>query len=764
VTATGLNHVLPRLRVSTRRISDNSFGPGEIPVPNRVSAWLHGSGGMVGWGSAVSFTPAGAARFVEADEWWREICARAEVEDRVGSARSGLVAFASFAFADHPGRSVLVVPETVLGRDEDGSWVTTVRRDGVPPAMRAAEPVRQPGRVRFTDASVSAHRYREVVRAAVRRIEAGEVDKVVLARDQLAVAETDIDPRHLLRRLAAANPGCWTFCVDGLLGSTPEMLLRRTGDQVFSRVLAGTAFPGRRWPDGVPPGLSDSAKDRAEHEYAVRSVLGGLEPFTGELAAGDPAVLRLPTLVHLATDVRGVLTPDAPGLLSILDSLHPSAAVGGAPTAAALDLIARLEPLERGRYAGPVGWINSAGDGEFGIALRCGQLDGPRVRMFAGCGVVADSDPDTEAAEAGAKFRALSDALLAEQPEEPDEGTTMTATTHTATHFPHLVDDLARVRQVLAATVRVGDQRINEPCANLVRNNGRLFRPTLVLTSAYPFAPPGAASERVITAAAIVELLHVATLYHDDLCDAAQTRRGRPTVNALYGDTVALLCGDHLLACCVELLAGLGSEAVLLFAETLKGLCNGQFLETVDLGDLERGEAGYFESIAGKTAKLMSASAALGAMQAGAAPREQKVMASYGHHLGVAFQIWDDLLDLWSAVDTGKPRFGDLRNGVYTLPVIHGLRERPEIADLLRARPLTDEHCRRILALLDEAGARESSLAAAREHVGAALGSLAELGDDLVAEVAPRLLGVARELMPEVEQLLAAVLGEDGGR
>jgi len=336
--------------------------------------------------------------------------------------------------------------------------------------------------------------------------------------------------------------------------------------------------------------------------------------------------------------------------------------------------------------------------------------------------------------------------------------------TATATHFPYLAGDLARVRTLLAATVRVGERRINEPCGNLVRNHGRLFRPTLVLTSAYPFAPDGPASEQVVTAAAVTELLHVATLYHDDLCDQADTRRGLPTVNALYGDTIALLCGDHLLASCVELLADLRPGGVSLFAETLKALCNGQFLETVDLGDLTRGEEAYFEAIGGKTAKLMSASAELGAMQAGAGAQEQKVMASYGHHLGVAFQIWDDLLDLWSAIDTGKPRFGDLRNGVYTLPVIYGLRDRPaELGELLTSRPLTDEHCREILSLLDATGARQRSLAAAREHIGAALGSLAELGD-LAAEVSPRLLGVARELMPEVEHLLAAVLTEDGGR
>ena len=345
------------------------------------------------------------------------MCATAEVD---GAGR-GLVAFASFAFADRPGTSCVVVPETILSRSPEGAWLTTVRSEGRPAAVQPVERVHTPGRVRFADDTVPAYRYRELVRAAVRRIAGGDVEKVVLARDRLAVAERDIDPRYLLRRLASANPGCWTFCVRGLVGSTPEMLLRRTGGRIFSRVLAGTGFPGR-WPAGTGAELSESSKDRSEHEYAVRSVLSGLAPFARRLAAPErPAVLDLSAVTHLATDVHGELTADAPTLLAMVGALHPSAAVGGVPTAAALDLISRLEPRDRGRYAGPVGWFDAAGDGEFGIALRCGQLAGPRVRLFAGCGVVAHSDPDTEVAEAGAKLRTFS-AALSEEAETQSRG------------------------------------------------------------------------------------------------------------------------------------------------------------------------------------------------------------------------------------------------------------------------------------------------------------------------------------------------------
>jgi menaquinone-specific isochorismate synthase len=771
---TGQN--VPRLRVRTRFVDRISTLCGELPTPRGVSAWLRGTDGIVGWGEAVCCAPGGADRFARAQQWWQQVCARAKIEDEVGLPGSGLVAFVSFAFADDPGDSWVTVPETIFGRSGDRCWCTTVEALPGPtvtrPAPRAPRP---PGPVRFADGDVSPSRYRAAVATAVRRIRDGQAEKIVLARDLLAEAEHDIDPRHLLTGLAAADPACWAFCVGGLVGATPELLLRKQGAVVESTVLAGTSFPGRyRTGDTRWTGLSDSAKDRAEHGYAVRSVLDGLAPVTVELsAAAEPALLRLATLEHLATDVRGRLRAGAPGFLSLVGALHPTAAVGGMPRDAALRQIAALEPMDRGRYAGPVGWINAEGDGEVGIALRCGQLDGRRLRLFAGCGVVAASDPDVEAIEAEAKFGVLRAALTRDGPgpdtaapvttpagrRGPDErGTAMPF--DDATDFPHLHADLERVRALIDAQISVTDQRIHEPCGHLIRRGGRLFRPTLVLTSAYPFAPEGPAGDDVIRAAAIVEMLHVATLYHDDLCDDATERRGVPTVNAVYGDAVALLCGDYLLAVCTELLSTMGKDAIALYAETLKGLCKGQFLETVEIGDAGRTVSAYFESIAGKTAKLMSSSAAFGALQAGATPEQCKTMASYGHHLGVAFQIWDDLLDLWSAVDTGKPRFSDLRNGVYTLPVIYGIAARPaELGALLGEQPLSDQACTEILALLETGGARDRCLADARSHLTAALSAIGELGE-LAGEFLPQLVSVAKELMPEVDQLLTAVLAQ----
>nr|MCU0266002.1 isochorismate synthase [Actinomycetes bacterium] len=258
--------------------------------------------------------------------------------------------------------------------------------------------------------------WQAAVAEAIRRIGRGEIDKVVLARDLVATAEEPVDVRYLLQRLAAGYPACWTFSVDGLVGATPELLVRRDGDRVTSRVLAGTV---RRRGDDVADGrlaaaLLGSDKDLEEHEYAVHSVAEALAAHCTDLDVPDrPHVLALANVQHLATDVRGWLADRAP-VLALAASLHPTAAVCGTPTERALAVIRELEGMDRRRYAGPVGWLDAQGDGEFGIALRCAEVDGDRLRLFAGCGIVAGSDPEAETAEAQAKFAAVRDALEAD--------------------------------------------------------------------------------------------------------------------------------------------------------------------------------------------------------------------------------------------------------------------------------------------------------------------------------------------------------------
>jgi menaquinone-specific isochorismate synthase len=386
-----------------------------LPSEQGALSWVQHGEGLVGWGEAARFEPSGADRFAAAATWWREFSAEIDVSDEVGLPGTGPVAFVSMAFADDPGDSVVVVPEVVVGRRDGVTWVTEITGRWTANGVQPVRPVRTPSTVRYAGGELSVTSFCEVVERAVTRLRSGELDKVVLAHDLIASipdADGPIDPRYLLHGLANRYPECWVFAVDGLVGATPELLLRRTGDAVFARVLAGTVWPTEGMDsDELAASLLASAKNQVEHRYAIESLARTMRPFCTDVTVPDgPEVLRLRNVSHLATDLHGRLAKDV-SLLTLAGAAHPTAAVGGTPTKEAVALIAELERMDRGRYAGPVGWIDGAGDGEFGIALRCGQIDGNNVRLFAGCGIVADSDPDTEVVEAHAKFVPMRDAL-----------------------------------------------------------------------------------------------------------------------------------------------------------------------------------------------------------------------------------------------------------------------------------------------------------------------------------------------------------------
>ena len=203
------------------------------------------------------------------------------------------------------------------------------------------------------------------------------MSKVVLARDLVGSVPAGSDLRRLVRALASGYPDCWTYAVDGIIGASPETLVTVSGGTVTARVLAGTAPRGADADADTAASLAlaTSAKDQDEHLYAVQSVLASLRPHTSALAASEqPFTLKLPNVFHLATDVEGELSGGA-SALDLVAALHPTAAVAGTPTDAALEVIRRLEPFDRGRYAGPVGWVDANGDGEWAIALRCAQFD-----------------------------------------------------------------------------------------------------------------------------------------------------------------------------------------------------------------------------------------------------------------------------------------------------------------------------------------------------------------------------------------------------
>ncbi|HWC80913.1 MAG TPA: isochorismate synthase [Pseudonocardiaceae bacterium] len=408
----------PRAYSRTHGVDTATDLLGLLPTGEDALAWVREGEGVVGWGEVARFEPKGPGRFAEAAEWWRDFVAQLDVTDEVELPGTGPLAFVSMAFADEPGHSVLIVPEVVVGRRDGRTWITEIGTDGGPGAgLHAVKPVEVPSGVRYEEGQLSVPAYREAVAKAVTRLRAsdGNLGKVVLAHDLVATVPPEqgpIDVRYLLHALAARHPNCWTFSVDGLVGATPELLLRRTGSGVSARVLAGTVWPHDDVdPETLAADLLSSAKNKSEHRYAVESLAGSLRPFCAALSVPDePVVLRLRNVLHLATDVRGTLTEDV-SLLTLAEAAHPTAAVGGTPREAAVALIAELEGMDRGRYAGPVGWVDGSGDGEFGIALRCAQVSDNTVRMFAGCGIVADSDPDSEVVEANAKLVPMREAM-----------------------------------------------------------------------------------------------------------------------------------------------------------------------------------------------------------------------------------------------------------------------------------------------------------------------------------------------------------------
>jgi len=381
-----------------------------LPDHEGALAWVHGEEGLVGWGEVARLDTAGPARFRDADRWWRSFAARLSVDDQVGLPGTGPVAFASFTFADDAPGSVVIVPRVVVGRRDGVAWITEFSHADV---VHAVRPVRPSGAVRYADGQLSVAGYRQAVAEAVRRMRAGELDKVVLAHDLLAVADRPHDARHLLAGLAQRYPACWSYSVDGLVGATPELLVRRRAGAVWSRVLAGTIWPGPTAEADLGDALLGSVKDRHEHRLAVQSLVESLRPLCASLTAPEePVPLVLPNVTHLASDVVGALPAEEPAsLLELAAAVHPTAAVGGTPREIAVPMIAALEGMDRGRYTGPVGWVDAAGDGELGIALRCAQLDGPVARLFAGCGIVADSDPDNEVREAAAKLLAVREVM-----------------------------------------------------------------------------------------------------------------------------------------------------------------------------------------------------------------------------------------------------------------------------------------------------------------------------------------------------------------
>ncbi|MFO7591349.1 MAG: polyprenyl synthetase family protein [Acidimicrobiia bacterium] len=300
-----------------------------------------------------------------------------------------------------------------------------------------------------------------------------------------------------------------------------------------------------------------------------------------------------------------------------------------------------------------------------------------------------------------------------------------------------LVGDLERVETRLLASVRHDDRFLAEVGAHLITAGGKRIRPTLTLCSAYAAGGPSTpAHDDVITGAAACELVHLGSLYHDDVIDEAETRRGVPSVNARWSNIVAILSGDFLLARASSLAASLGADVAGLLADTIGELCRGQVLELQHLYDVTRSEEDYTSAIEGKTAALFATASRVGGMVARVDEPTLDALTRYGHHLGLCFQIIDDVLDLTADEETlGKPAGQDLVEGIYTLPVISALAEDASLAEHLGG-PLDRERCDEVRRRVASTGAVAATLAIARDHATKANEALAGAHglDDIVTD------------------------------
>ena len=417
-----------------------------------AALWLRPAEGtaLVGIGRAWAVEAEGPARFVEAEAAWRALVAGARI-DRPADPRAGApMLLGGLGFSGRRpdqedawgpfGPSSMVLPALLLAIEPGGCHVTAsvVAADPRPADARALErrwdrlvdrareidpgrngmvarPVFAPLAIAGEQPSHDA--WRRLVGSFAGAVGRGRLDKVVLARRLDLRSPVELDVSNALRRLAASAPESTTYAFrrDGrtFIGATPERLVRSEGRRFRTVAVAGTIRRGADSSEdaALAAELLASEKNREEQAIVVTAIREQLAPISDTLEiAASPSIMTLRFVQHLVTEITGTL-PEAHGLLSLAGLLHPTPAVGGAPRDLALALLDEHEGFERGWYAGPVGWLGADGDGELCVALRCGIVDRTRATLFAGCGIVADSDPDQEWEESRIKLRAVISAL-----------------------------------------------------------------------------------------------------------------------------------------------------------------------------------------------------------------------------------------------------------------------------------------------------------------------------------------------------------------
>ncbi|WP_022871492.1 isochorismate synthase [Yaniella halotolerans] len=399
-------------------------------IGKATCAFARNRRGKLGFGERYRFTTSGPQRFAQARDRWSELTASAATSLHQDLTASSPLCFAAFTFdARSAVESLMVVPKFVLDRTAEAVRLAYIYEatEQAPDTstlfqMFLAELPEESGNnipATFCNdaAYMSEDDFQQVVGEAVQRINQEEFSKVVLARDERVHAPAGFHIPATMRALANDNPTAWTYKVGPLIGSTPELLIARKDNDAKARVLAGTVDRNVAVNDDlIAEQLSKNPKQIFEHQAAVDSLVEKLSPFATALhVSAKPFVLSLPNVYHLATDVSAELTAST-SVLDLVAEINPTAAVGGTPRRAALDAIWQLEAeqhgMDRGLYAGAVGWLNASGHGEFGIALRGSVIeDEHHVRIYAGCGIVDGSDAAAELAETNAKMRPMKKAL-----------------------------------------------------------------------------------------------------------------------------------------------------------------------------------------------------------------------------------------------------------------------------------------------------------------------------------------------------------------
>jgi menaquinone-specific isochorismate synthase len=443
-----------RLHATTRRIAGAGTGRDAARLDLLAAAgadglfWHAERHALAGRGVALRIPLTGGLGDPDGVAGVRAALGAITVDDEVGLPGCGPVALGALPF-DVDADGSLVVPAALVGTSGADAWVTTVSAVGAEAEQRAeADRVEAEGTAVDGAAALAAEMvaaawrgarpqaeapddfhlsspipqadWRRIVAGAVDTIGAGELRKVVLARRVDVVANRPFVTTDVLARLLALYPSCMVFRVDGFIGASPELLIDRRGAAVESHPLAGTvARSGDLDADrALVAGLLGSDKDRREHAFVIDGLRAGLGPLCGALDVPErPSILELRNVSHLASFVRGELLDVAgrggpPSALELVAAVHPTPAVGGTPSGPAAAYLRRVEGFDRGRYAGPVGWVDGRGDGTWAIGIRSADVDGGHASMYAGVGVVAGSEPAAELAETQLKLQALLAALV----------------------------------------------------------------------------------------------------------------------------------------------------------------------------------------------------------------------------------------------------------------------------------------------------------------------------------------------------------------